>query len=263
MKLLFWNLYKKNNDRHIADLILENQIDVAIFAEYENTDFQSVLKKLGSDYKRAEGKYVDDRVVLICKKKYIVSVRRPQDRYLLYSVEYDEYKYLVAGIHLQSRLHSKTEDRLDTIHDLVEDIEQQERLLKHSNTIVIGDFNASPFDKELILKTGFNAVLYKELIRKNESVEYRKKRYKRFYNPMLQIYSENLRDYGSYYYSSEIDSLYWYSFDQVIVRKSLMDNLKKVHYCKQIKNKSLMKSVMPNLSISDHLPLIVTFEGEM
>ena len=168
---------------------------------------------------------------------------------------------LIAGIHLQSRLHSGADDRLDAIQDLIGDITLEEKLLQHSNTIVIGDFNANPFDKELTLKTGFNAVLYKELIRRSENVEYRKKKYKRFYNPMLQIFSEDLRDYGSYYYSSDIDSLYWYSFDQVIVRKTLMDNLIGIQYCKKIKDKSLMNSVMPNLSISDHLPLIVSFGG--
>lgn len=263
MNLLFWNLYNKSNEKLIADLIKENQIDIAVFAEYGNTNFQVLLDFIGDDFKQNQGIYGSERVALLHRTGYKVNIRRPQDRYLLYSVETDERQYLLAGIHLPSRLHSKTEDRLEVIYDLVRDVAEQERLLQHSNTIIIGDFNASPFDKELILKTGFNAVLFKDIIIRNENIRYRNKMYKRFYNPMLQVFSEDSKDYGSYYRGTEIDSLYWYSFDQVIVRKSLMNHVKKVQYCKRVRHKSLMNSVAPKENISDHLPLIVTFSGGM
>lgn len=51
---------------------------------------------------------------------------------------------------------------------MVADIEQTEELLKCSNTVVIGDFNANPYDEELLSKYAFNAVLFKSIIDKNE-----------------------------------------------------------------------------------------------
>ena len=67
--------------------------------------------------------------------------------------------------------------------------------------------------------------------------------------------------YGSFYYSSGMQSLYWYCYDQVIVRKSLMDKVIAIKYCKSIGKKSLIKDIKPDEDISDHLPLIVTIEG--
>lgn len=262
MNLLFWNLHNNRIDTLVAELIIEKHIDIAVFAEYSGLNFQCVLELIGVDYKMAERKYEDDRVVLLCRKDYFVKIRRPQERYLLYSIKTDEYNLLLAGIHLQSNLYSVADDRLNAIFDMVDDITQEEQILNHTNTIVIGDFNANPFDKELTLKTGLNAVMFKELIRENEEVEYQSVMRKRFYNPMLRAFSESTKDYGSYYYSSRIDSLYWHLFDQVIVRKSLMDDLKSVQYCKRINQLSLINSIMPNKEISDHLPLIVSFEGE-
>lgn len=163
MNLLFWNLFNKRNESLIVDLIKENQIDIAIFAEYEKTDFQVILDLLGDRFTQNKGIYGSERVVLLHRIEYTISIRRPQDRYLIYSVVTGDHQYLLAGIHLPSRLHSKTEDRLEVIYDLVRDVAEQERLLQHSNTIIIGDFNANPFDKELILKTGFNAVLFKDI----------------------------------------------------------------------------------------------------
>ncbi len=60
------------------------------------------------------------------------------------------------------------DDRKNVIRDLVTDISEQEKMLNHTNTIVVGDFNSSPFDNELIQKDAFNAVLFKELILETE-----------------------------------------------------------------------------------------------
>lgn len=261
MNLLFWNLYKKKNELLIAELIQENQIDAAIFSEHQHTDFSEVIHILGCEYQQDELKYDNKIVTLLCRNEFKICYTWPQDRYIIYVLEVNEVKYILAGIHLPSRTHYKAADRLEHIKDLKIDIARLEREFENSNVIIIGDFNASPFDIELVQKTGFNAVLFKELLRRNEIVKHGNKQYRRFYNPMLRAFSEDNRDYGSYYYDSEIDTIYWYSLDQVIVRKALMDNITSVRYCKNIGDMCLMNEVKPKESISDHLPLIVTFNG--
>lgn len=81
---------------------------------------------------------------------------------------------------------------------------------------------------------------------------------------MLHYISEEKMNYGSYYYNdSSSKSLYWNCYDQVIVRRSLANLIQDVIYCKKINEQYLMNEVMPNKSISDHLPLIVEIgEGE-
>ena len=260
MNLLFWNLYDKQNDRFIVDLLIENDIDTAIFAEYQKTDFLNVVSHLNGKYQLHDGVGGCTHITLLSKITNEVSVRREQDRYTLYSIACNDERYLVAGIHLPANPHSKADDRKNTIRDLVLDINEQEYLLKHDNTIVIGDFNASPYDSELILKDHFNAVLFKDIIKRAEHVKYNKHIYKRFYNPMVHYISETKQNYGSYFYGSGIDSLYWFCYDQVLVRRSLMDLLKDVKFCRMVNNSSLMTDTKPKKEISDHLPLVVTFE---
>lgn len=58
-------------------------------------------------------------------------------------------------------------------------------------TIVIGDFNCNPFDEEIIQKDSFNAVLLKSLIVQQETIKYRDRVWRRFYNPIMHFLSED------------------------------------------------------------------------
>lgn len=65
---------------------------------------------------------------------------------------------------------------------------------------------------------------------------------------------------GTYYYpNSGQVTFFWNIFDQVIVRPSLLENLKNdsLKIINQIKNISLLDShERPHKSISDHLPIV-------
>ena len=75
---------------------------------------------------------------------------------------------------------------------------------------------------------------------------------------MLDYISEKNGVYGSYYYTSGISTLHWYCFDQVLLRKSLIEKIIDLHYCKEIAGESILtKKGYPNKRISDHLPLLV------
>ena len=67
MKIVFWNLYKKENSKHIRSLLLENDIDIAIFAEYEKLDLPK-LKKDNPEYYVADNMGVCDRLLFVYKK---------------------------------------------------------------------------------------------------------------------------------------------------------------------------------------------------
>ncbi len=260
IKLLFWNLARNSIEKYIIDIILENNIDICVFAEYSNIHFDIIISKLNNNYNIFDGMGGCAKIIMIARKNYKIDVRREQNRYTIYSISDDIEKYIIAGIHLQDRLHSDADTRKNTIRNLIQDIKEQEKLLKHDNTIVIGDFNASPFDDELVQKDSFNALLFKDLIMKTEYVNFNKTRYKRFYNPMLNCISEDDSTYGSLYYNVGLKTLYWYFYDQIIVRKSLANKINRISICKTIKNKRLIKEISPNKDISDHLPIIAELE---
>lgn len=147
------------------------------------------------------------------------------------------------------------------MHELVNDIDEIEKEDASLNTLIIGDFNTSPFAPEMVNKKALNAVLFKELIEKQEIVTYDRRQYRRFYNPMLLFLSERDKVYGSHYYSSGIDTINWYAYDQFCVRKTLVDKVKTFNYCKSAGNICLVtKNNLPNKKYSDHLPLLVEVE---
>ena len=164
--------------------------------------------------------------------------------------------YLLAAIHLEDRRNYKPAERIDTIKGLVADIEQTEDLFKCNNTIVIGDFNANPYDEELLSKFAFNAVLFKPIINKSELTNPNSLKRKRFYNPILHYISEDTQMYGSFYYENDYATSYWHCLDQVLVRKSLVNCVNHVQYLKRINTKNLLENTIPNVRISDHLPLL-------
>ena len=50
IKLLFWNLKRNSIEKYIIDIIIENNIDVCIFAEYSGIKFDNVLLELKNNY---------------------------------------------------------------------------------------------------------------------------------------------------------------------------------------------------------------------
>lgn len=257
INLLFWNLARNSIENYVSDIIEENNIDIGVFAEYSGNNVETILAKLNGKYLFFAGMGVCDKIILIAKSHFDIKVRREQSRYIIYSLQSDTEQLVIVGTHLQDNLHSNEDDRKIVMRDLVGDICEQEKILRHTNTIVVGDFNSSPFDNELIHKDAFNAVLFKELILKAEYVTINHRQYRRFYNPMFNFISEDDSNYGSFYYSNGTRVLYWYCYDQVLLRRSLINRLEGVYYCKAVKNKTLLKNITPNKDISDHLPLIV------
>ena len=88
----------------------------------------------------------DRKVTLIAKTTFSVAIIQQQNRYNIYNVKTAVKDYLLAAIHLEDRRNYESGERIETIKGLVADIEQTEELLKCGNTIVIGDFNANPYD---------------------------------------------------------------------------------------------------------------------
>ncbi len=260
IRLLFWNLAKNNNERHIVDLIRENSIDICVFAEYNNTDLKMIISELNDTFVLHSGCGGCDKITMIARKDYLIEIQREQNRYTIYALSLNGKKYILAGIHLQDSRNNNSDVRKMTIRNLIDDIKEQERILKHANTVVVGDFNSNPFDDELVQKDSFNAVLFKELIMEKEYDTFNGSRFRRFYNPMLNCISEEDLIYGTYYFSGGIKPIYWQFLDQVIVRKPLVNLLESVQIIKAINGKRLLKRIKPNSEISDHLPLIVAFE---
>lgn len=265
MNLLYWNLHNNVNiESIICSALKENNVDVFLCSEYNNVDFNKILELL-SNYALLENYDLCRKVKVIYKKTIKLDLLQAQNRYILFKLIINSNPYLIAGIHLPSNPNSNSDDRKYEIRKIVSDvIDYEKRIFDGENnlSIVIGDMNANPFDSEMINKDSFNCVFFKDIIEKQNVVTYRGEPYEMFYNPMLNYISEENKNYGSFYYSSGINPLYWYCFDQILVRKSLVDKLKAVKYIKKINDIDLVNEVAPKKDISDHLPLFVNVNLE-
>ena len=81
-----------------------------------------------------------------------------------------------------------------------------------------------------------------------------------YYNPMWQLLGKRENTYGSYYSESDQQdkSMYWYSFDEVLLRPLLIDKFEWTYfsYITEINEMSLLKSgKVDKDKYSDHLPL--------
>ena len=176
MNLLYWNLKSNKNYNYIVSLIKGYSIDVAIFSEYKLRDKSSVFDGVYFDgYQFHPGNGGCDKVIMLAKNDIHVEINREQSRYAIYSVVSRCERYNVVGVHLPPNPYDTASSRKIVIRDIISDLKEQESKNGHSNSIIIGDLNASPFDSELIDKDGFNAVLYREIIENKSKVKFKGK----------------------------------------------------------------------------------------
>lgn len=254
MNILFWNLNKNNNIAHIEKCLEENHVDIALFAEFDNNDFSKICVPNYSHFEGYGGCY---HITVVKKSDIYLDMLRESSRYTIMKLVKNDKPYILVGIHLEDKISGDKDTVLYNIGCIVRDIEDFENEIACENTIVIGDFNANPYEKELVSVYGFNAVLFKDIINREKIRKYNKRKYKRFYNPTINFIEESGKNYGSYYYNKGSYTPIWNCLDQAIVRADLVNKIEKYSYLKKIDKTPLIKTTKPNASISDHLPLLI------
>lgn len=256
MIIVFWNLKKNNNTSYVIKLLQEHNVNLAFFSEFDGLDIQAIETE--SDYTHVESQGVCEKLICFtnnCQAKII----REQGRYILLNVVYQNQQYNCAVVHMQDRWSDPDPNkRINLAGRIVNDLSNLEESTKCKKSFIIGDFNANPFDKEMIYPNSFNAVLFKSIIDTKETVVYDEITYRRFYNPTLNFLNEENQMYGSFYHSDP-ECIIWNSIDQIILRKDIIPKFSSILYLKKINGKSLINRKKPNSKISDHLPLLVTF----
>ena len=69
---------------------------------------------------------------------------------------------------------------------------------------------------------------------------------------------------GTYYYKGGHISYFWNTFDQILLRPSLLNYFKSedISIISQIRDKSLLKNNKIDKSFSDHLPIMIKLDIE-
>lgn len=115
---MFWNLHRNALEDLIETCVVENDIDVAIFSEFDGVDIDKIEEHLGKMYKHIFEIQNNKKVTLIAKNTLYVSIVQPGERFNIYSVKTGVKDYLLVAIHLEDRRNYKTADRVETIRHL-------------------------------------------------------------------------------------------------------------------------------------------------
>jgi hypothetical protein len=130
---------------------------------------------------------------------------------------------LVVLAYGYDRMHSDDATRRVFFRQIADKIERAERQQEHQRTIVVGDFNANPFESAIASVDGLHAIgvqsMNAQASRKIRGIE---SRADFFYNPMWRIYGQQTSDpAGSathYWTNNRAHELAWHMLDQVVIR---------------------------------------------
>lgn len=265
MKLFFWNLNNNDNSALITAALKDNDVDVAAFAEHRAVDFGELCNCLNDRYRVVEAVDGSGKTILLLKRCISSKGVFSQGRYLLATIQLDaQRRYNIVSVHFSDQRNDPHgANRLNEAQSLVASLRQQEEEQGCRSNVIIGDFNASPFDDALVWATGLNATLYRGVATRLRTKVNEGNEYPLMYNPTIEFLSEKENNCGSFYLASGATTLYWYCLDQVIVSADLADAIEDVRYLRHIGDRSLLADIAPDKRVSDHLPLLVTIGSEV
>lgn len=261
MNLLFWNINRKPLEKEIKSLCDNYDVDILILAEniMKDGDFLPVLNAN--------------------KNRVFLAPFNPSSKICFYTkihafeLVHDDFwgsirklthpigiELLLVAVHINSKLYTEEKEQSAIATRIANEIDKRETEHGHTRTILIGDFNMNPFETGLVSADGFHGVMDKTIaLKQNRKVLGEDKKY--FYNPMWSRLGDDSEGCaGTYYYnSSNMTNLFWNTFDQVLIRPSLIscfdsNNLKVIH---EIDSVSLLRNGKISKQFSDHLPLLI------
>ncbi len=151
------------------------------------------------------------------------------------------------------------------MQQIVAELSYIESEIGHDRTIVLGDFNANPFESPVASSSGMHAVISQEIAQSGARRIFDRS-YPYFYNPMWNLLGDArqgniLTAPATYYYrGSDPHELYWHMLDQVLIRSSLLDrfDIATLEVVVSIGGKPLVsRNGIPDYTrFSDHLPVI-------
>jgi len=259
MKYLFWNTGRKQVNEVLERLIEELSCDVISLAEYTDDldGLKQSLHNKGHEYHEIPT-IGCERVTLLTR--YAPSQIKHFNETAYYTIKQFPHeslgRHLIAFVHFPSKLHMRDEDYITEAAYLKRDIEDAEAKSNHSRTIVVGDFNMNPFESAMVTASAMHSLPSRSIASRNVRTVNRRE-YSMFYNPMWNLLGDIQDPPGTYYYGNSGHLCYfWNTFDQVIVRPSLLENFvtESVKIITEVQEIRLVNNNgIPCLS--DHLPL--------
>lgn len=268
VSVLFWNLAENAGILpHVRCLGRNHSIDIFLFAESPD-DLAPALRELNS---LGRGTYSETGKVRP-KVRVLTRLRPPDFDHLFTTISGETTVWsirapktappevLLAVTHLSSKVGGHTEaGQAKDASDVAAELAGFEDKRNHRNTVFVGDFNMNPYDPGMTLVTGVHGLMTAPLARMKDRL-YKKRRYRRFYNPMWGLFGDRTQGpAGTHFWRShQPHNTHWAMVDQVLVRPTLIDKLAMLAILEHDGAHSLLApdGKPSKTHLSDHLPII-------
>ncbi len=264
ISFLFWNIMRKDFRQIVTRAVVENSVDVLLLAESGIPDHflvEVLTEASGEKYIALSDE--PDKVKIFTRLTSYDWIKRytgPNGRASIWTGSVGlPPGILLATAHLSSVRGGSMSNQALEARQLATEILRAEEYVGFDRTILVGDFNMNPFDAGVVEADALHAVMTKEIAEKGRrTVQGINRPF--FYNPMWGYFGDRtVGPPGTFYYStSSSDALFWHMLDQVLLRPSLMNSLKRISIIDAIGSDSLVnRNQIPDKNdYSDHLPLL-------
>ena len=220
MKIIFWNTYKnKDINNFLIDLIIENECDILVLAEYIGDEINLINELYLKDYQMESYQgFACKKIKIFYKSDIEVDFGNDNSDYLSIKVKRNNLYFSLFAVHFPSKLYVPDDNRQMIARNLKNDIDEQE------NAAIVGDFNSNPFEKTMVAASCLSALptsAYKERTVQGNKC-------KILYNPMWTFFDDFDKFPGTYFCrkSNDID-YFWNIYDQILLTNSLSKKLVK------------------------------------
>lgn len=265
-KFLLWNVQRKYLDGLIVGLVDAEQIDVVLLVErpavmppLTTTLASRGLLAVPSEERFAV--YAKPEIGLIPYPLPVPPIRANVYRWTGLS----QLNGVVALVHSHDRRNYLDGTRAAHLRSIVAAVRDVEAQLGHKRSIILGDFNANPFDPAVIGANGLHALGVRQ-VRGRTNRTFVSQEADFFYNPMWRLFGHGRDTGGATHHYAGYDEveLIWHMLDQVVVRPEALDRFpeQELKIVTRIGTTNLWDAdEVPDTEIaSDHLPIIFRWD---
>lgn len=186
MRFLFWNINRKPLQNLIASIVGEHDVDVILIAENEIPLVRMLNSLNYGKSRKYTSAFSPNTKIQVFSRLPDGAIRPLRDfagvsiRHLIPPVGKD---ILLVGAHLSSKLYHEREDQTQMCVRIARLVEEQEKILGHNRTIMMGDFNLNPFEPGAVAADAFHGVMSRRIAQKQtRTIDGVERKF--FYNPM-------------------------------------------------------------------------------
>lgn len=262
-----WNQEKDKREipRFVADLAFDRSLDILFLIECA-IPYESLMGAFNTGpeyYPISSGERFKVLANFNPKFMRLLPLPVPSDRFDVWRLALPlQEEVLVSVVHGLDKRNNSPDSQELFLQQVVAALSYFEKEVGHDRSIVLGDFNANPFESPMSSARGMHAVISQAIAQRGPRRIYAES-YPYFYNPMWNVLgdAESGSAPATYYYrGSGVNELYWHMLDQVLIRPSLVKRFAfaALDIVTAIRgNKLTSASGIPNSTrFSDHLPVV-------